>query len=267
MMRRPDPALWMLRAIVVLFIVFMLAPILIVVVISFTSAGYVAFPMPGLSWRWFQRILDYPPFLSGIRVSLEVAAGATAMACLLGIPAALALARDDRRTATAVMTFLLSPLSIPMIVFGFASLFFLSRIGLGLSRPALIVVHACVCLPYVVRIVAAAYRTLPRNLEEVAEILSAPRWRVLWHVVLPLLRPAIVGGMLFSFLVSFDNLPLSFFFGSPDTNTLPVVMLSYVEQQFDPSIAAISTVQLIVAVVVLILVERLYGLNKLVVSA
>jgi putative spermidine/putrescine transport system permease protein len=73
--------------------------------------------------------------------------------------------------------------------------------------------------------------------------------------------------MLFSFLVSFDNLPLSFFFGSPDTNTLPVVMLSYVEQQFDPSIAALSTVQLIVAVVILILVERLYGLNKLVISA
>jgi putative spermidine/putrescine transport system permease protein len=267
MMHRTGPAPWMLRAIVVLFIVFMLAPILVVVVISFTSAGYVAFPMPGLSLRWFERILDYPPFLSGIRVSLEVAAGATAVAGLLSIPAALVLARDDRRAATAVMTFLLSPLSIPMIVFGFASLFFLSRIGLGLSLPALIIVHSCVCLPYVVRIVAAAYRTLPQNLEEVAEILGAPRWRVLWHIVLPLLRPAIVGGMLFSFLVSFDNLPLSFFFGSPDTNTLPVVMLSYVEQQFDPSIAALSTVQLIVAVAVLILVERLYGLDKLVVSA
>ena len=130
MKRRPDPALWMLRAIVVLFIVFMLAPILVVVVISFTSAGYVAFPMPGLSLGGVQRILDYPPFLSGIRVSLEVATGATVVAGLLSIPAALVLARADRRAATAVMTFLLSPLSIPMIVFGIASLFFLSRIGL-----------------------------------------------------------------------------------------------------------------------------------------
>ena len=266
-MQRPAPALWTLRAIVVLFIVFMLAPILVVVVISFTSAGYVAFPIPGVSLRWFQRILDYPPFLEGIRVSLEVAFGATAIACLLGIPAALALARDDRRIATAVMTFLLSPLSIPMIVFGFASLFFLSRIGLGLSLPALIIVHSCVCLPYVVRIVAASYRSLPPSLEEMAEILGASRWRALWHIVLPLLRPAIIGGMLFSFLVSFDNLPLSFFFGSPDTNTLPVVMLRYVEQQFDPSIAALSTVQLVVAVLILILVERLYGLDKLVISA
>jgi putative spermidine/putrescine transport system permease protein len=266
-MRRPAPALWTLRAIVLAFIAFMLAPIVVVVVISFTSAGYVAFPMPGLSLRWFQRILDYPPFLRSIGVSLEVAAGATFISCMLGIPAALRLARDDGRVATAMMTFLLSPLSIPMIVFGFASLFFLSRIGLGLSLSALIVVHSCVCMPYVVRIVAASYRSLPPSLEEMAEILGAPRWRALWHVVLPLLRPAIVGGMLFSFLVSFDNLPLSFFFGSPDTNTLPVVMLRYVEQQFDPSIAALSTVQLIVAVAILILVERLYGLNKLVISA
>jgi putative spermidine/putrescine transport system permease protein len=266
-MRRPDPALWALRAVVALFIVFMLAPILIVVVTAFTSAGYVAFPIPGLSLRWFQRILDYPPFLSGIVVSLEVAVAATVIACLLSVPAALALARDERRAATAVMTFLLSPLSIPMIVFGFASLFFLSRLGIGLSLPALIIVHSCACLPYVVRIVAAAYRGLSPSLEEAAEILGASRWQVLRLVVFPLLRPAMIGGMLFSFLVSFDNLPLSFFFGSPGTNTLPVVMLSYVEQQFDPSIAALSTVQLIVAVTVLILVERLYGLDKLVVSA
>ena len=85
--------------------------------------------------------------------------------------------------------------------------------------------------------------------------------------MLPLLRPGLVAGGLFSFLVSFDNLPLSFFFGSPDTNTLPVVMLAYVEQQFDPSIAAISTAQLVVAVVLLVLADRFYGLDRLVVSA
>jgi len=154
-----------------------------------------------------------------------------------------------------------------MIVLGFASLFFLSRIGVGLSLAALLIAHSCVCLPYVVRMTAAVYRTLPPSLEEAAEILGASRLATLRHVVLPQLRPAIAAGALFSFLVSFDNLPLSFFFGSPQTNTLPVIMLSYVEQQFDPSIAALSTAQLVVAVVILLVVDRLYGLGRLVVSA
>lgn len=266
MISRFDPALWSLRLVVVLFVVFMVAPILVVVVIAFTSAGYVGFPMPGLSWRWFARALEYRPFISGIRVSLEVAAGATTLSCLLGIPASLALARSNGRGAQMMMAYLLSPLSIPMIVFGFASLFYLSWMGFALSLTALLVVHTCICLPYVVRIVASVYRTLPPSLEEVAEVLGAPRWRVLLHVVLPLLRPAIVAGSLFSFLVSFDNLPLSYFFGTPSTNTLPVVMLAYVEQQFDPSIAALSAMQLLVAVLLLIVVDRAYGLNRLMVS-
>lgn len=265
-MRRPDPVVWGLRAVVALFVVFMVAPILVVVVISFTAAGYVGFPMPGLSLRWFARVLAYEPFLRGIAVSLEVAAGATLLSCLLGIPAALGLARNDRAWAQAAMGYLLSPLSIPMIVLGFASLFYLSRLGFGLSLGALLVCHTCVCLPYVVRIVASVYRALPPGLEEAAEVLGAARWRVLLHVVLPLLRPAILAGSLFSFLVSFDNLPLSYFFGSPGTNTLPVIMLAYVEQQFDPSIAALSTLQLVAAVAVLVIVDRTYGLDRLTIS-
>jgi putative spermidine/putrescine transport system permease protein len=266
MIARRDPAVWGLRVVVALFTVFMLAPILVVVVLSFTSAGFVAFPMPGLSLRWFARIVEYEPFMQGLWTSIEVAVGATLIALLLGVPASLAIARSNHAAAHAVMTFLLSPLSMPMIVLGFASLFFLSRIGLGLSLPALLIAHSCVCLPYVVRITASVYRTLPPALEEAAEILGASRLATLRYVVLPLLRPAIAAGALFSFLVSFDNLPLSFFFGSPGTNTLPVVMLAYVEQQFDPSIAALSTVQLLAAVVILILVDRFFGLDRLVVT-
>jgi putative spermidine/putrescine transport system permease protein len=255
-MRRPDPVLWALRGIVLLFTMFMLGPILVVVVIAFTSAGFVSFPMPGLSLRWFQRMVEYTPFMRSLWVSTEVALGATLLACLLGVPASLALARSRHHVAQALMTFLLSPLSMPMIVLGFASLFFLSRIGVGLSLGALLIAHTVVCLPYVVRVVASVYRSLSPSLEEAAEILGASRLSVLRFVVLPLLRPGLVAGGLFSFLVSFDNLPLSFFFGSPDTNTLPVVMLAYVEQQFDPSIAAISTAQLVVAVVLLVLADR-----------
>jgi putative spermidine/putrescine transport system permease protein len=258
--------LW-LFAFVVLFFIFMLAPILVVVVVSFTSAGFIAFPIPGWSLKWFARIFEYQPFIDALVVSIEVAIGATLLSCLLGVPACLALARSRAGWTNAVMTFLLSPLSMPMIVIGFASLFFLSWLGIGVSFTALLITHTVVCLPYVVRTVAGVYHGIPRAYEESASILGAGPFQVFWHVTLPLIRPGIMAGSLFSFLTSFDNLPISYFFGSASTNTLPVVMLSYMENQFDPSIAALSTLQLVMAVIALLLVDRLYGIDKMTVSA
>jgi putative spermidine/putrescine transport system permease protein len=248
---------------VVLFFVFMILPIAVVVVVSFTEASFVAFPIPSWSLRWFRRIFEYRPYVDALLVSLQIAFGATAMSCLIGIPASLALARSNSAWASMIMTFLLSPLSMPMIVIGFAALFFLSRIGVGVSFTALLIAHTSVCLPYVLRTVAATYRGTARSYEEAAALLGANPFQVFWHVVLPLIRPGIVAGSLFSFLVSFDNLPISYFFGSPETLTLPVVMLSYMEHQFDPSIAALSTLQLLLAVVGLIVVDRLYGIDKM----
>lgn len=258
---------FLLLAFVVVFFVFMLAPILVVVVISFTSAGYAAFPIPGWSLRWFHRIWEYPPFVDAMITSAEVAVLATVLSCVLAIPAALYLTRARSGWAHAVTTFLLSPLSVPMIVIGFSSLFFLTWVGIGISFTALLVTHTVACLPYVLRTVTAVYRSVPPAYEEVAAILGAGRWATFREVTLPLIRPGIAAGSLFSFLTSFDNLPISFFFGSAQTNTLPVVMLSYIENQFDPSIAALSTLQLGLAVICLVAADRIYGIEKMTVAA
>jgi len=260
MRRLADILLWAFGA---AFFIFMLLPIVVVVVISFTSAGYAAFPIPGWSFQWFAHIFAYPPFVRAIWTSLELAVVATAASCIIGIPAALALARARSGWATATTTFLLSPLSMPMIVIGFASLFYLSALGLGISFLSLVVVHTVVCLPYVLRTVTAVYGSIPPSYEEAAMILGAGPIRTFREVTLPLIRPGIAAGALFSFLTSFDNLPVSYFFGSAQTNTLPVVMLSYMESQFDPSIAALSTLQLLIAVVGLVAADRLYGIRKM----
>ncbi|WP_108261081.1 ABC transporter permease [Mangrovicoccus ximenensis] len=262
-MRLSDLLLWLFTA---AFFVFMLLPILVVVVISFTSAGYAAFPIPGWSLKWFARIFEYQPFIDSLWVSLELAVVSTVGSCVLGIPAALYLARSRSGWATAVTTFLLSPLSMPMIVIGFASLFFLSALGLGVSFLALAIVHTVICLPYVIRTVTAVYRGISPAYEEAAMILGASRFTTFREVTLPLIRPGIAAGCLFSFLTSFDNLPVSYFFGSAQTNTLPVVMLAYMEHQFDPSIAALSTLQLALAVVALVVADRLYGIEKMTVA-
>lgn len=256
--RAPDAALLLY---VVLFFAFMLLPIIIVVVVAFSATEYITFPIQGLSLRWFRRIYEYRPFLNSLGVTLEIAFLSALFGALLGVPAALALTRWKHPIASLAMTFLLSPLSMPFIVLGFALLFFLSALGFGVSFLSLLIAHTVVSLPYVVRTVAGVYRGLSPNLEESALVLGASKWQAFRFVTVPMIRPGIFAGCLFAILLSIDNLPISFFFGSPATSTLPVVMLSYLENSFDPSIAAVSTVQLVFALTFLLVIERLYGLK------
>ena len=247
----------------VVFLLFLLVPIIAVVVVSFSSASFIAFPLPGTSLRWYQRILEYKPFLDSLRTSIIVAVGSAFFGALLGVPASLWAARSKSRLAEAVANLLLAPISVPAIVLGFALLYLLSAMTLGLSLTSLLIAHTVVAIPYVARTALAVYRAMPPDLEEAAAVLGASRFQILRHVTLPIIRPGIFAGGLFAVLISLDNLPLSFFFGTSGTNTIPVVMLSYMQNQFDPSIAAISTVQMTIAVVVLLIVNRIYGIDKL----
>ncbi len=261
--RRIDGAAVAFWAYALVFVVFIMAPIVAVVVVSFSSASFIVFPVPGWGLRWYRRIVEYRPFIDSMIVSAELALSSAALAALLGVPAALALARSRRAWAVVLANLLLAPVSVPAIVLGFALLYFLSSLGLGLSFAALLIAHTVASIPYLVRTVLATYRAVPAQLEEAASILGASRWQVLWFTTLPLVRPGVFAGALFAVLTSLDNLPLSFFFGSANTNTLPVVMLSYMENNFDPSIAAVSTVQMGVAMAALLLLDRVYGIQRL----
>ncbi|WP_375457730.1 ABC transporter permease [uncultured Enterovirga sp.] len=255
-----------LAAYVVLFIGFLVAPIVSVVLVSFSTSSFIVFPIPGYTWRWYWRIIEYRPFVDGIIVSIQVALLSTVLASLLGLPAALAVARSRSAFATTLANFLLAPVSVPAIVLGLALLYFIASLSLGISFTALLIAHTVAGIPYVARTVLAVYRSVPPDLEEAAAVLGANRWQTLIHTTLPLVRPGLFAGAVFAVLTSLDNLPLSFFFGSSGTSTLPVVMLSYMENQFDPSIAAVSTVQMLLAMIVLLVTDRLYGIEKLTAS-
>ncbi len=248
---------------VLIFFGFIIAPILIVVIVSFSSQSYVGFPLQAFSLKWYWRIWEYKPFINSMITSTQLALGSAFCGAMLAIPAALGLARSNSRSAAALVSFLMSPLSIPAVMLGFALLYYLSWLGLGVSFPALLIAHTIIAIPYIMRTVLAVYRGIGPTYEEAARILGAGPWRCFWYVTLPLIRPGIFAGALFAALVSFDNLPISFFFGNATTNTLPVVMLSYLQNQFDPAIAAIGTVQMGLALMLLILVERIYGLKAL----
>jgi putative spermidine/putrescine transport system permease protein len=245
------------------FFGFIFAPIAIVVVVAFQQDGYVTFPIHQYSLRWFEKALTYRPFMDGLVTSIEIAFLSSLLALVIGVPAALALARRQTRMADAVVTALLSPLAMPLIVVGFAMLFYLSRFGLGTAFIGLLLAHTVVGLPYIVRTVIGVYRAVGIEIEEAAEVLGCTRWQVLRHITLPVIRPGIIGGAMLAFLISIDNLPVSYFFTSARTVTLPVVMLSYTESSFDPSIAALSVIQLLIAFAGLVLIERIWGVRLL----
>lgn len=248
---------------VLAFMAFLLLPILIVVLVSFSSASYIAFPIPGLSLRWYTRVFEYAPFMQSLKVSIQIALSSAVLGAILGVPAALWAARSPSVAANIVSTFLLAPISVPAIVLGFSLLYMLSAMAIGVSFTSLLITHTVVSIPYIARTVLAVYRAVPPDFEEAAAMLGASRLKTFWYVTIPMIRPGIFAGGMFAVLISLDNLPLSFFFGSSTTNTLPVVMLSYMQNQFDPSIAAISTIQMLIAVFALLVVNALYGIEKL----
>ena len=260
--RWPGLPVLLLFAYMALFMLFIIVPIAAVVAVSFSSSSFIVFPIPGFTWRWYWHIVEYRPFMTSLATSMELALASTVLAAVLGVPAALALTRARGAMVGPVVNLLLAPISVPAIVLGFALLYFLAAV-VGLSFTSLLIAHTVAAVPYIVRTVLATYRGVAAQLEECASILGASRWQTLRYVTLPLVRPGIFAGGLFAVLTSLDNLPLSYFFGSATTNTLPVVMLSYMENQFDPSIAAISTVQMLIAIGALLVLDRVYGIERL----
>ncbi|MCC9620333.1 ABC transporter permease [Thalassospira sp. MA62] len=247
----------------VLFMIFLLLPMVVVVVVSFSSSSFIAFPMRGFSLQWYERALSYGPFMSSLLTSIELALAATLVGTVLGIPASIAVARSRRKWATIVANFLLTPLSMPGVVLGFALLYFLASLHMENGFLSLLIAHSMVAIPYIARTVIAVYRSIPTSHEEAGAVLGASRFQILRHIILPQIMPGVFAGGMFAVLISFDNLPLSYFFGTAHTSTLPVVMLSYMENQFDPSIAAISTIQMLIAIGTLFAIHRAYGIERL----
>jgi putative spermidine/putrescine transport system permease protein len=257
-----SPARALLIAANVLVYALLLFPLLVVVAISFTSGAGVDFPPPGLSLRWFDYIAHRPEFVSGTVNSLILALVATILALVLGILASLGMVRYRFPGKSTLEALFLAPLIVPSLIIGVSLLYFFSLIGFTDSFQRLVLAHLILTVPYTIRSVSATLYGLDPSYEEVSRVMGAGNWRTFRRVLLPMLRPGIVVAALFAFIVSFDNFNASIFLISGNTVTLPVRIFTYLGFQFDPSIAAISTVLLIGTVAVLVIAERTIGLTR-----
>ena len=239
--------------------VFLLAPIVVVMVWSFSDSTTLTFPPRGWSLRWFRYLAGRDEFIDAAVVSAQVAIVSSAGAVALGMLASLALVRERVPGRAAIEALLMGPLVLPGIITGVALLQFFTIIGLLQSFERLLLAHLVVCTPYAIKSISACLYGIDPSLEEASRTLGAGPWRTFRRVLLPLLRPGLMAAFIFSFVTSFDNVVVSIYLIGADTVTLPVRILTYVEWQFDPSIAAISTIFIAVTTVLVIVSERLGG--------
>lgn len=249
-----------------LFAIFMLAPIVVVIGVSFTPTGFLEFPPSGISLRWFRAILDNPDFIEAGWFSLQLGVVAATVATLLAVPAALAIGRGNFRGREALQALFLSPLMVPTVVLGIAFLRFLTLVGLSGSFVGLMLCHVIIITPFILRLVLASVVGLDVSVEKAAISLGASNWTVFRRVTLPTILPGIVGGWVLAFITSFDELTVTVFISDPSTTTLPVRLFSHIAQTTDPLVASVSTVAIIFTVVLMVIVDRLYGLDKLLIG-
>lgn len=246
----------------ILFVAFMLAPLAMVVLVSFTDKGYISMPFDGASWRWFRAILNRQDFIDAFYRSVALATGSATIAVVFALPAGMAIAWHRFKGREALLGLLLSPLMVPHIVLGIAMLRFLTQVGASGTMTGLVLAHAIVVMPYVLRLVVAAATGFDRSVAQAAESLGAPPWTVFARIELPLILPGVAGGWLLAFINSFDELTLSIFIASPSTQTLPVKLYSYIDNTIDPLLASISTVLIALTLVLMLLLDRFYGLDR-----
>jgi putative spermidine/putrescine transport system permease protein len=241
----------------------MIVPIMFVVAVAFTGGKTLKFPPQGFSLQWFDAALTYQPFVGSLVTSIQIALISTFLALLVGVPATLAIHRGKLPGKGFVEGLFLSPLIVPELVVGLAlyqQLIVTMRID---NFFVLLIGHTALLLPYAVRVTGAAVAGADPFIEEAARGLGASPWRTFWTITLPILRPGIFSAALLSFITSFNNVPLSLLLQSRTTQTLPVTMLDYVQQSYDPMVAAASTLILAATVVIAVIAEKTVGFAKI----
>lgn len=243
--------------------IFSVAPVLVIVIESFTSTDYVVFPPPGLSFKWYFEFLKRPEFVDSAIVSLTVAVCASLAATILGTMTAIALERHAFVGRKLLQNLFLAPLSLPGLIFGLALLQFLARYGIARNVMSLTLAHIIITIPFAIRFVGVALLGIDRNVELAANSLGADPLRTFWRVTFPLIRPGIAASLVFAFILSFDEVAASLFISSPSAMTLPVRIFVYIDQNYDPLVTSVSSLLVFAAVIALFIIEKTVGMGRL----
>jgi putative spermidine/putrescine transport system permease protein len=253
---------WLSRIIAILVFAFLLAPLIVIILASFSPTPLVVFPPKGISWVWYRNIFSSSTnFGNAFINSIAVAVIATAIDVLLGVTAALSVSRHQFKGRELLVSFFTSPMYVPSITFAFVLLQVFSQIGSVPGMLRILVGHLIIIMPYIVRNTLSVLSSYNWNLENAAASLGANPVTIFTKITLPLIKPGVIAGAMLSFLYSFDEVVLSSLLCSPKFVTLPIRIMNYMEFSFDPTLAAISTVLILMSLLLILLLEKFFGLD------
>jgi putative spermidine/putrescine transport system permease protein len=261
---------WLLNGAAGLSLGFILLPLVLITWLAFFRQEIPSFPPEGYSLQWFGAALENKSFADGFVLSFEVAFAATAIGLALAVPASLAVARRKFKGRGAVNTLLLMPLIVPGVVLGTAIYVFQIEAEIATGLPllgttvGLIAAHALTVIPWAARLVTASLAGFDPSIEEAAKNLGAGPWTTFRRVTIPAIWPGIVAGALFGFVMSFGNLEMSLFLVGAGRTTLPIAILQYLEWKIDPTVAAVSVMQIALIGAAMVLTDRYVKLAQVV---
>jgi putative spermidine/putrescine transport system permease protein len=247
-----------------LTVLVLVGPTLVILLLSFTGEESLHFPPNSYSFRWYLALLDANEIQDAALVSLKVACIAVAASVLLGVAAALAIARSRAGWARAMDLLFMSPLILPALAFGFASLMLFSLLGVPPSLTTLAIGHVVISVPFVIRTTLASLAQLDPALLDCSLSLGATPAGTFRRVTLPLIAPGVASGAFIAFMASFDNVPVSLFLQDARTQVLPIHLWDIIQNQLDSRAASACGVIILVTALLLVLMERAAGFSRFV---
>ncbi|CEG09037.1 Inner membrane ABC transporter permease protein YdcV [Afipia felis] len=241
----------------------MIFPIAIVIAASINSAAYLSFPPAGFSIIWYKEVLTDPTWSGSLWLTLKIGIAVSLLSTALGVAAALGLRVVNSAWSGALQTFFLSPLMLPTVLIGLSLMQLYQSLGIRASVLTVTLGQLLIACPYVIRLVLASFNGIDPRLERAASILGANPIRVFWHVTFPLIRHGVLAGLLFSFIVSLDDVNIALFLSDVHTTPLPVQLFSYIEQNADSLGAAAASLLVLLACGAVFICDRLVGIEWL----
>jgi putative spermidine/putrescine transport system permease protein len=244
-------AAWVLTALVLIYLV---APLFVIVPMSLTSGTNLTLPVPGWSWRWFEVVLTDPRWTQALGNSLIVGAGSTLLAVALAIPAAVGLVWGSFPGRGFLTALIATPLVLPIVIIAVACFGFYATAGLLGSRLGLILAHAGLAAPVVLTTVMASLQSFDRGLMRAAASLGAPPLTAFRRILLPIIAPGVAAGAIIAFIISFDEVVIATYLTTAEQRTLPRMIFSGVRESISPAIAAAAVLLVLFSALLLLLV-------------
>jgi putative spermidine/putrescine transport system permease protein len=246
---------YVLRVLCALILLYLALPMLAIIPLSFNSAPYFSYPMPGFSMRWYQAVFLSDSWRHAAMNSFIVAISTTILSMALGTPAAIGLNRSNFRLKPILIGFLISPMIVPVVITAVGIYFFFARLGLVNSYLGLILAHSALATPFVVIAITATLTGFDHNLVRAGLSLGASPLTVFRRVTMPIIMPGLITAALFAFITSFDEVVVTFFLAGIEQHTLPREMWKGVREEINPTILAVACLLTIVSVTSLTLLE------------